>query len=422
MILPPMILPTTRLQDPMTNKHQHAAPNAEFTAALRAAVRGEVYDDAMSRGLHATDASHYQMVPAAVVVPRDEADCVAAVQVAARFGVPITPRGGATSLSGQTFGTGLVLDVSKYLDQVLELNVAERWVRVQPGLIRDVLNAQLAPHGLHFAPDPATGNRATIGGMIGNNASGMRSIVYGKTIDHVLACKVVLSRRHACWNWTRRTPTSGSGGRRATRARRRSTAASRRSSNATARKSWPAIPRSCGGSRATTWTSSSTGPATPARSAAAIWPGTRTWNLSNLIVGSEGTLGLLLEAKLRLTPLPRATALAIVHFPTRSKSLRAVPAILRASARAPSNCWTTWSCASPWRTPPRRNLATFLEGQPQAVLLIEVFGDGRGRGGTRDRGPGGRPPPPRDRLRLAGPHRHEGPGRRLGRAEDWAWA
>jgi FAD/FMN-containing dehydrogenase len=161
--------------------------------ALRKTVRGEVYFDWASRGMHATDASHYQMMPTCVVVPRDETDCVAAVEIAGRFGVPITPRGGGTSLSGQTFGTGMVIDTSKYMDQVLEVDADRRWARVQPGVVRDRLNARLAPHRLHLAPDPATGNRATVGGMIGNNASGTRSLVYGKTIDHLLACKVVLS-------------------------------------------------------------------------------------------------------------------------------------------------------------------------------------------------------------------------------------
>jgi len=140
---------------------------AELERELRSCVRGEVHFDRMSCGLHATDASHYQMMPACVATPRDEADCIAAVSAAGRCRVPITPRGGGTSLSGQTFGPGLVLDVSKYMDRILELNVEQRWARVQPGMIRDLLNVQLAPHRLHFAPDPATGNRATVGGMIG---------------------------------------------------------------------------------------------------------------------------------------------------------------------------------------------------------------------------------------------------------------
>ncbi len=118
----------------MTASDPHPSPDAvaALERALRSSLRGDVHFDRMSCGLHATDASHYQMMPACVAAPRDEADCIAAVAAAGRLGVPITPRGGGTSLSGQTFGSGLVLDVSKYLDQVLEVNVEQRWARVQP--------------------------------------------------------------------------------------------------------------------------------------------------------------------------------------------------------------------------------------------------------------------------------------------------
>ena len=116
-----------------------------------------------------------------------------AVAVAAEHGVPLLPRGGGTSLAGQTVGAAMVLDFSKHLNAILELDVEERWVRVQPGLVRDELNAALAPHGLHFAPDPATANRAAVGGMIGNNSSGTKSILFGKTIDHVEELKVLLA-------------------------------------------------------------------------------------------------------------------------------------------------------------------------------------------------------------------------------------
>ena len=115
------------------------------------------------------------------------------VEVCARFGVPITARGGGTSQAGQSIGPGVILDCSKHFDRVLEINPAERWVRVEPGCVLDDLNRALKPHGLLFAPDISTSNRATIGGMIANNSSGARSVLYGKTIDHVLELKVVLS-------------------------------------------------------------------------------------------------------------------------------------------------------------------------------------------------------------------------------------
>ena len=149
----------------------------DFERDLRLHIRGEVSFDQVTLGLYATDASIYQIMPVALVVPRDQADVCAAVQIAAQHKVSILPRGSGTTLDGQAVSRAMVIDFTKYMDKILELNVAQRWVRVQPGIVLDVLNAALAPHGLHFAPDPATSSRATIGGMMGNNSSGTRSIV-----------------------------------------------------------------------------------------------------------------------------------------------------------------------------------------------------------------------------------------------------
>jgi FAD/FMN-containing dehydrogenase len=149
--------------------------------------------DRLTRALYATDASVYQIVPLLVAFPATAADVVVAVRLCAHFRVPITARGGGTSQAGQSIGAGVILDCSKHLDRVLEINPQERWVRVEPGCVLDELNQALKPHGLLFAPDISTSNRATIGGMIANNSSGARSVLYGKTIDHVLELKTVLS-------------------------------------------------------------------------------------------------------------------------------------------------------------------------------------------------------------------------------------
>src|ERR671931_2683935 len=166
---------------------------AGLHAALAAAVTGEVRFDRLSRALYSTDASVYQVVPLGVVLPRPEADVVAVVDACRRFRVPLTARGGGTSQAGQAIGPGLVLDCSKYLNRVREVNAAARWARVQPGCVLDDLNLQLKPHGLQFAPDISTSNRATIGGMVANNASGTHSVIHGKTIDHVLELTVLLA-------------------------------------------------------------------------------------------------------------------------------------------------------------------------------------------------------------------------------------
>ena len=140
--------------------------------ALESAIDGEVRFDKVSRALYSTDASVYQIEPLGVVIPRSAEEVVRAVALAAQHGVPITPRGGGTSQAGQSIGAGLVLDTSKYLNRVLEINPDERWARVEPGVVLDELNAALRPHDLRFAPDVSSASRATVGGMMANNSSG----------------------------------------------------------------------------------------------------------------------------------------------------------------------------------------------------------------------------------------------------------
>jgi FAD/FMN-containing dehydrogenase/Fe-S oxidoreductase len=174
--------------------HDFAAERlAALQRHLRKHVSGEVRFDDASRNLYATDASHYLIRPQGVVLPRTVDDLVAAVQIAADLAVPITPRGGGTSLTGQSIGPGLVIDCSKYLNAVGEVDVTNRRVRVEPGVVLDQLNRELARYGLTFGPDVATASRATLGGMIGNNSAGARSIVYGQTVDHVRSLEVVLA-------------------------------------------------------------------------------------------------------------------------------------------------------------------------------------------------------------------------------------
>ena len=161
--------------------------------SLRLLSTHDVRYDRLTRALYATDASVYQIVPLLVAFPATAADVAAVTKVCATFKVPITARGGGTSQAGQCIGPGVILDCSRDFDRVLEINAQERWVRVEPGCVLDDLNLALKPHRLLFAPDISTSNRATIGGMIANNSSGARSVLYGKTIDHVLELKSVLS-------------------------------------------------------------------------------------------------------------------------------------------------------------------------------------------------------------------------------------
>jgi len=166
---------------------------SDLERELRKVVEGEVRFDDYSRLLYATDASMYQVEPIGVVLPRSAADVHAVFELANRYNVPVLPRGGGTSLAGQTVNHAVVVDFSKFMNRVLEVNREELWCRVQPGVIQDELNAHVRPMGLLFGPDTSTSNRATLGGMSGNNSAGSHSIAYGLTVDHVIELTALLA-------------------------------------------------------------------------------------------------------------------------------------------------------------------------------------------------------------------------------------
>src|SRR6266851_7512806 len=169
------------------------ARGTELAEALRRVVGGEVRFDSYTRHLFSRDASMYAIEPVGVVFPRDAADVAAVVTTAAQFGVPVLPRGAGTSLAGQTVGHAVVMDLSRHMNTIVEIDPERSVARVQPGVVQEQLNLAGAPHGLVFGPDTSTRNRATLGGMIGNNSAGSQSVRYGMTIDHVLTLDVVLS-------------------------------------------------------------------------------------------------------------------------------------------------------------------------------------------------------------------------------------
>src|SRR4051812_16267302 len=181
----------------MTHIRMQSPPARIDSDALRqdltSHMQGEVRFDSLSRALYATDASVYQIYPRGVVVPKSREDILHTLAVCRRHQCSITMRGGGTSQAGQAIGEGLQIDTSKYYSRLLEVNAQERWARVEPGIVLDELNAELAPLGLRFAPDISTASRATVGGMMANNSSGARSVLWGKTIDHVLEQTVLLA-------------------------------------------------------------------------------------------------------------------------------------------------------------------------------------------------------------------------------------
>jgi len=160
---------------------------------LRSRLKGDLFTGDSMRLLYATDASAYRELPAGVCRPKDEDDLRLLIDFAAKMKIPLIPRTAGTSLAGQVVGSGLVVDVSRYMTEVIELNAEERWVRVQPGVVLDELNKMAEPYGLFFGPETSTSNRCMIGGMVGNNSCGSHSLVYGSTRDHTLEIKALLS-------------------------------------------------------------------------------------------------------------------------------------------------------------------------------------------------------------------------------------
>ncbi|MCS6850766.1 MAG: FAD-binding protein [Gemmataceae bacterium] len=332
---------------------------AALRAALSARIRGEVRFDRLSRALYSTDASVYQIVPLGVVVPRTADDLVAALTVCRQFRVPVTARGGGTSQAGQAIGPGVIVDCSKYLDQILEIRPDEKWVRVQPGVVLDDLNARLKPLGLHFPLDISTSNRATIGGMIANNSSGTRSIVYGKTVDHVLGLKVALCdgtvldlEPLTLEQWQAKCRQDDREGELYRTVDRLVT-----EHGEEIERRYPKILRRVGGYNLDLMTR----------------PGP-TRNLAHLLVGSEGTLGLTLEARLNLVELPRARVVLVAQFHELLEALAATPVILEHQPSA-VEVIDRYILDSTRFNAEAAQLRDFLQGDPGAILIIELSGN-----------------------------------------------
>ena len=340
------------------NADASAVDREALRRELEAALEGEVRFDALSRALYSTDASVYQIPPLAVVVPKSAEDVIRTVRICGKLRCPITARGGGTSQAGQAIGAGLQVDFSKNLNRVLEVNAAERWVRVEPGIVLDELNARLKPHGLRFAPDISTASRATIGGMMANNSSGARSVVYGKTIDHVLEQRVVLSDGSVVHFWPLPASEAEEAGRGDTLEAACYRTVRRLAADCAPEvdRRFPKILRRVGGYNLDEFS-----------------PG-RPVNLAKIMVGSEGTLGLVLEAKLNLVPLPKAKALAVVHFRELLEALAAVPVILEHKPAA-VELVDRMILSHTTENAELLKLRDFVEGDPGGLLLVEFAGD-----------------------------------------------
>lgn len=353
----------TTLFDTMSLEGAKMSPDL---GKLKSSLEGDLYIDETMRTIYATDASPYQEMPLAIVRPRNSADIQKVVEFAAMEGVALIPRAAGTSLSGQCVGAGIVVDISKYMTAIIELNIGEKWVRVQPGVIRDELNQYLAPHGLCFGPETSTGNRCMMGGMVGNNACGAHSILYGSTREHTLEVEAVLSDGSDCHFGP------------LTADEFKTKLVGERLENKLYRHIWQNLsklefqaeikkefPKSSVERR-------NTGYAIDRLSETSVFGNhDRIFNFCNLIAGSEGTLAFIKEIKLNLVPLPPPSkGLVCAHFKNIDEALKAnlialkyKPGAIELIDKIILDCTKTNSDQIKNRF--------FVQGDPGAILIIE---------------------------------------------------
>jgi FAD/FMN-containing dehydrogenase/Fe-S oxidoreductase len=326
---------------------------------LRRETRGSVLFDLASRGRYATDASIYQIMPLGVFVPRTADDISIALDIARDLKVPVLPRGAGTSQCGQTVGAALVIDNSKHVRRVLEIDAAAKIAVVQPGLVLDALNAALEPHGLWFPVDVSTSAQATLGGMAGNNSCGSRSIAYGNMVHNVLGISAWLSNGE-CVKFGPVSALSGRGAEiaefvRGLAARHRDAIAVR----------WPKLLRRVGGYNLDIFQNQSERPYTSDGNV----------NLAHLLVGSEGTLAYTKTLTLKLSQLPRHRVLGIVNFPSFRAAMQAPQHLVKLGPSAVELIDRIMIELCLANADFRPLLQRALIGHPAAILLVEFSGD-----------------------------------------------
>jgi FAD/FMN-containing dehydrogenase/Fe-S oxidoreductase len=337
---------------------------------LKDETRGEIRIDDTARSLYATDASLYEIPPVGVFLPRSADDVSKAVEIAADLGIAIIPRGAATSLSGQTIGSGLVIDFSKHMNRIGIVDKDRMCVRVEPGVVCDQLNRHLKPLGLMFGPDVSTSDRATLGGMIGNNSAGARSLKYGKTIDHVDSVEVVLSGGMPAtfrgYDPEELETLIANGGRLGYIHKTvRDLVCEHRESIV---ERYPRILRRVSGYNLDEFV-----PGLPVRAPGwqdAPWK----FNLTRLLVGSEGTLGVITGAVVKVVPIPACQGLVVVSHRTIRDALISLPAYLAAGPAAVEMI-DRMILDLARAHPEYARLVTFADGDPQAVLAAQLYAD-----------------------------------------------
>ena len=338
-----------------------ALSRSALALRLRREVEGDVLFDAFSRGRYSTDASIYQIEPVGVVIPRNEEAARIALQITAEEGVPILPRGAGTSQCGQTVGAALVIDCSKFLNQIVEFSAQRREAVVQPGVVLDQLNAFLRPHKLWFPVDVSTSAQATIGGMTGNNSCGARSIRYGNMVHNVAGVDAWLSGGEEFFFGPSDAVAQGPTAYRAL-VERVHAVVRREAAEIEAR--WPKVLRRVQGYNLDM-----------------IQPGSEAQphphNLAHLLVGSEGTLAFSRRVVLKLASIPPHKVLGVVHFPTFHESMDMTRHIVALDPDAVELVDRTMIELARDNAAFRPIVEKFLKGEPDAILLVEFAGEER---------------------------------------------
>lgn len=333
---------------------------------LRGKLQGDLYTDTISLVLYSTDASAYKEKPLAVVRPRNGTDVKEVISFARSQGISVIPRATGTSLAGQVVGSGIVLDVTKYMNRIVEVNPAERWAIVEPGVVLEELNIELKKHGLFFAPETSTANRCTLGGMLGNNACGAHSLIYGSTRDHVFAIDAILSDGSEVSfgpldpeEFTKKLSLSNLEGE-IYRQAHEVLSDSQNQENIREEFPEPGLRRR------------NTGYAFD--ELLKMQPFTAEgpqFNMSKLVAGSEGTLAFATRIKINLEPLPPAEkALVCAHFVTLEEALEANLVALSFKPDAIELIDSVIIECTKQNIEQRKN-RFFIEGEPGAILVIE---------------------------------------------------
>ncbi|MDA1028550.1 MAG: FAD-binding protein, partial [Bacteroidetes bacterium] len=337
---------------------------------LKAILPGSVRDDDYMRALYSTDASIYQVTPLAVVVPRHRDEVQAVMEAAHQFGVPVTARSAGSSLAGQAINRSIMVDFTKHLDSIIDFDPVGKTVTVEPGVVLDRLNAYLKPHGLLFGPDPASSNRAAMGGIISNNATGSHSICYGMSADHVDSMDVLLAdgtRAHfsnlTAEEFKRNAARPGLEGQIYAGL---SGLIGNEENLRIIQEHTPRHWRRSGGYNLDRLVQ---------EGLSFRMPQPEGLNLARMVSGAEGTLAVIEKLKLGLVPLPKKTALAVVHFEDVGRALESVQVLLEQDPSAVE--LLDYLGLSMCRQSPmwRRKLETFVEGEPNCVLLTEFQGE-----------------------------------------------